>query len=122
MQAFRKFSAQKMVNCTLAFDPALATKGLRNYPDTKVGSARGHVGARPLDGMSMTCVLVRFVYYFNGDGSKGGMQDCLDTIARGHFSMFVQFGLSFSKVIRLRASKRAEKINVFPEIFIMPEP
>jgi hypothetical protein len=71
MQSFLEFRAQKTVDRTVASDSALAPKGLRNYPDSIVGSARGGGGAGPLDGMSMACMQMRFVYYFEDNRGQG---------------------------------------------------
>jgi hypothetical protein len=56
MEASFEFRAQKLINYAVAFYPALAPKGLRNYFDPKVGSAGGSGGAFPLDRMSMACM------------------------------------------------------------------
>lgn len=63
MQPCREFGAQKMVNYAVALDPALATKGLRNYSDAKMGSVQRDARAAPLERIGVVCVSLRFIYY-----------------------------------------------------------
>ncbi len=62
MQPCREFGAQKMVNYAVALYPALATKGLRNYSDAKMGSVQRDACAAPLERIGVACMSVRFIY------------------------------------------------------------
>jgi hypothetical protein len=73
MHASIEFSPQEMVDRTMALDQALALKGVRDYFDVKVGTARARGRAGPLHGMSVPRVLGGFVDDFDGVGGKGGL-------------------------------------------------